>query len=160
MNRYQPLLSRVSLTALLLSTGLFFVAMPAPGQSGGNPPARDTVAITIGTRTIRSVLANTDASRTQGLLGWETISDDTGMLLDFIEEMEAAIHMNGMKFAIDAVWIDRNGVIKLIYEDIPPNPVHVYPSMFKCRYCLELKAGFCKRYGVKIGQDVQFGDTR
>jgi uncharacterized protein len=140
--------------------GLFVFSVPALGQSGGAASDRETVAVRIGTKTIRAVLANTDATRMEGLLEWETISDETGMLLDFVEEKESAIHMNGMKFPIDAVWIDHKGTIKLIYEEIPPNPVHFYPSMFKCRYCLELKAGFCKRYGVKIGQTVQFGGTR
>jgi len=115
-----------------------------------------TVSLLIDHLTIRAVLADTDASRTQGLLGWDSISDDLGMLLDFVFPGNYAIHMQGMKFPIDAIWIDSDGIIQLIYEEIPPNSGRIYPSMFSCRYCLEVKAGFCKRNQIKMGQKVRF----
>ncbi len=113
--------------------------------------------ITLGKKTIRAVVANTDPLRIKGLLGWERIDDTTGMLLDFEKEGQYAIHMQGMKFPIDAVWIDRNSVIRMIYAKIKPNSGRVYPSVFPARYCLELNAGFCGRYEVKTGQRVLFG---
>jgi uncharacterized membrane protein (UPF0127 family) len=97
------------------------------------------------------------ASRREGLLGWSQITEEKGMLLDFAMEGQYAIHMQGMRFSIDAVWIDGKGIIKLVYEDITPNSGLIYPSLFPCRYCLEIKSGFCKKYGIKIGQTVQFG---
>ena len=128
----------------------------AEGQSTSNQGQR-TISTILGNQTIRTVVADTDDSRREGLLGWDRITEDTGMLLDFGMEGEYAIHMQGMKFPIDAVWIDANGAIKIIYEDITPNSGLIYPSAFPCRYCLEIKSGFCKKYGVKIGQRVQFG---
>jgi uncharacterized membrane protein (UPF0127 family) len=116
--------------------------------------------ITLGGRTIQAVVAGTDEARRQGLLGWDSIGDDTGMLLDFGTDGKYAIHMEGMKFPIDTLWIDSSGEIKLIYEEIRPNSGLTYPSMFPCAYCLEVKAGFCKRYGVRMGQRVAFGDVR
>jgi len=124
--------------------------------SRGKPGTLRTVSMTVGTKDIRATVADTIPSRREGLLGWETISDDEGMLLDFVFPEKQAIHMQGMKFPIDAVWIDARGVILLIYENIAPNSGQIYPSEFPCRYCLELKAGFCKRYGVKTGQTVRF----
>ena len=116
-----------------------------------------SMTITLGNKTILAKVADKDSSRIEGLLGWTSINDDTGMLLDFIVPGNYAIHMQGMKFPIDAIWIDSKGEIRLIYDDIPPNSGQVYPSMFPCRYCLEVKAGFCKKFGVKIGQNVSFG---
>ena len=83
--------------------------------------AKPTVRITLGTKAIVATLANTDKTRTEGLLGWSEIREDQGMLLDFIRSGVFAIHMQGMKFPIDAVWIDSNDVIRLIYEQIRPN---------------------------------------
>jgi len=137
-----------------------FVLSRTPAQTEGQMninPAQRTISVTLGNQTIRAVVAETDASRTEGLLRWNQITEDTGMLLDFAMEGKYAIHMQGMKFPIDAVWIDAKGVIKLIYDDIHPNSGQIYPSMFPCRYCLEIKSGFCKKYGIKIGQIVQFG---
>ena len=70
---------------------------------------------------------------------------------------EYAIHMQGMKFPIEAVWIDGTKTIRLIYQNIQPNSGVTYPSLFRRMYCLELKAGFCKKYNVKIGSKVVFG---
>jgi len=130
-------------------------AESAPPQS----PSQNlrSVSVTLGSKTISAKVADNDSSRTQGLLGWTTINEETGMLLDFPFESNYAIHMQGMKFPIDAIWIDSKGVIRLIYEDIQPNSGLTYPSMLPCRYCLEVKAGFCKKFGVKIGQNVSFG---
>lgn len=113
--------------------------------------------VALGGRTIQAAIADTDKTLTEGLLGRDRISEEEGMLLDFTRPGQYAIHMQGMKFAIDALWIDTTGVIKLIYQEIPPNSGRVYPSMFSCRYCLEIKAGFCKKYGVKAGETVRFG---
>ena len=123
------------------------------GQMNSNPEQRE-ISITLGNQTIHTVVAENDASRRQGLLGWSQITEERGMLLDFAMEGQYAIHMQGMNFPIDAVWIDANGLIKLTYEGIIPDSGLIYPSMFPCRYCLEIKSGFCKKHGIKIGQTV------
>ncbi len=116
-----------------------------------------TIAVTLGSKTIRSVVADTEAARKQGLLGWDRIDEDTGMLLDFVFEGNYAIHMQGMKFPIDALWIDKDGLIRLIYQGIQPNSGLIYPSMYPSRYCLEIKSGSCDKYGIRMGQRVDFG---
>ncbi|MFH0957587.1 MAG: DUF192 domain-containing protein [Pseudomonadota bacterium] len=118
----------------------------------------DQIAVILGQKSIQATVANTDSTRTQGLLGWSQIGYGQGMLLDFIKPGLFAIHMQGMKFPIDALWIDSGDVIKLIYEDIQPDSGAIYPSMFPVRYCLEVHAGFCKKHGVKEGQKVVFGN--
>lgn len=148
--------SLLALIAALAMVSNLSQVVQAEGQMSPNPEPR-TNSITLGNQTIHAVVAATDASRREGLLGWDKITEDTGMLLDFAMEGQYAIHMQGMKFPIDAVWIDSKGVIKLVYDDIAPNSGLIYPSMFPCRYCLEIKAGFCKKYGIKIGQEVLFG---
>lgn len=147
----------VTLTALLASIFLTIAwigRLPALETPGGR---MQTVAVSLGGKTIRAVLANTSESRMQGLLGWNSIDEETGMLLDFLIDAQGAIHMQGMKFPIDAIWADTNGEIKLIYQDIQPDRGLTYPSMFPSRYCLEVKAGFCKKYGVQAGQTLRFG---
>ena len=161
--------SRLALKSCILAALSFMLAglswmTPALSASEIIPDQRQSpglrsLYVTLGTKSILAKVADTDSSRIQGLLGWEYISEDTGMLLDFIMEGTYAIHMQGMKFPIDAIWIDSKGVIRLIYDDIQPNSGQIFPSMFPSRYCLEVKSGFCRKFGVKIGQTVSFGQT-
>jgi len=147
------------LAATCLIGGVLLVGSHHAGGSSVSGPesALQTIPISIGGKTVQARVADTDPTRQEGLLGWNTISSDTGMLLDFRIEGKYAIHMQGMKFPIDAVWIDQAGEIKLVYEDIPPNTGQLFPSMFPCRYCLELAAGFCKKFGVREGERVRLG---
>jgi uncharacterized protein len=125
------------------------------GEVSKGKPA--STLVFLGGKSLRATIADTKKTLTEGLLEWPEISEEDGMLLDFTLPGQYAIHMQGMKFPIDALWIDAQGVIKLIYEDIPPNSGRVYPSLFPCRYCLEIKAGYCHKYGVKAGQTVRLG---
>jgi len=152
-------------TSIFIALGMILAFFPdwsaAQSQSNNDGASvkdlsKPTVRITLGTNTIVATLANTDKTRTEGLLGWSKIREDQGMLLDFVRSGVFAIHMQGMKFPIDAVWIDSNDVIRLIYEQIRPNSGIVYPSIFPVRYCLEIPAGFCKKHGIKEGQKVVF----
>jgi uncharacterized protein len=138
---------------IIFLTIVWIVPLPALETPGGK---MQTVSVSLGGKTIRAVLANTSESRMQGLLGWNSLDEETGMLLDFLIDAQSAIHMQGMKFPIDAIWADANGEIKLIYQDIQPDKGLTYPSMFPSRYCLEVKAGFCKKYGVQAGQKLKF----
>lgn len=151
---------------LLITTLLGLIWYPSLIFAEAKPPAskeepqatgRMKVPITLGGKTIQADVADTDELLRKGLLGRETISENEGMLLFFPLPGEYAVHMEGMKFPIDAIWIDDQDTIKLIYESIRPDAGMVFPSMFRCKYCLEVKAGFCKKFGVKVGQKVRFG---
>ena len=162
---------RTSLTGLasvFIALGLILAFCPdwSAAQSRSNNDdasvkvlSKPTVRITLGTNTIIATLANTDKTRIEGLLGWSEIREDQGMLLDFVRSGVFAIHMQGMKFPIDAVWIDSNDVIRLIYGQIQPNSGIVYPSIFPVRYCLEIPGGFCKKHAIKEGQKVVFNSN-
>ncbi len=131
------------------------------GAAEGTSPNQDVervkkLTVTLGSKSLQAVMADTEPLRVSGLLGWESITDDQGMLLAFDREDQYAIHMQGMKFPIDALWIDTKGKILLIYKSIYPNAGHPFPSFFPSKYCLELKAGFCDRWHVQDGQFVQF----
>lgn len=159
MNGGRSSLSRVFVALACLMSGAMLVSSPhAQGASVAGPDSGlRTMPILIGTKTIQAKVADSDLTRQEGLLGWKSITDDAGMLLDFRIEGKYAIHMQGMKFPIDAVWIDQAGQIVLVYEDIPVNTGQIFPSMFPSRYCLELKAGFCKKFGVHTGARVKLG---
>lgn len=148
----------ISLVGFVCYQSAAFAGQPATTAEQMPKTARmATVPMTLGGKTIQASVADTDFLLRRGLLSHETITDDEGMLLLFPIPGEFAIHMEGMKFPIDAIWIDDKDEIKLVYESIPPNSGVTYPSLFRCKYCLEVKAGFCRRFGIKAGQTVKFG---
>ncbi len=141
-----------------IGLSLLLVASPMwAAESRDKRKPLPTVTMTVGNAVIEASVANTNESRVAGLLGWSGITEWQGMLLDFGADGIYAIHMQGMKFPIDVVWINSADEVTLIYEEIRPDSGLVYPSVVPAAYCLELKAGFCKKYGVKIGQKVRFG---
>ena len=151
-------------SAILVAFFLAFMSLAngkaicfAADQGTKETEAVTTMELKLGNGSIKAVVADTPSSRERGLLGWQTIDDHTGMLLDFVFEGIYAIHMQGMKFPIDAVWIDSTGRVLLLYENIQPDSGLTYPSLVRSRYCLELKAGSCKRLGVSMGETIQFG---
>lgn len=60
--------------------------------------------------------------------------------------------MFGMKFPIDAVFLDKNGVVVGILEDFAPGKLS---RIFgKAKSCLELPAGTIKKTGTTLGDIV------
>lgn len=60
--------------------------------------------------------------------------------------------MFGMKFAIDAVFVDKNGVVVGILEDFAPGKMS---RIFgKAKSCLELPSGTVKRTGTTVGDVI------
>jgi uncharacterized protein len=155
MKRLTVVLGRVFAFGLILAGALASVG-PGWSQTGQSQQLRK-VAVTLGNKVVLASIADTEEARLQGLLGWETITDQQGMLLDFINESDYAIHMQGMKFPIDAVWIDGKGEIKAVYRNIQPNSGKIYLSKGTVRYCLEIQAGMCEKSGVEVGRKVTFG---
>jgi len=63
-----------------------------------------------------------------------------------------SIHMFGMKFAIDALFLDKNGAVVGILEDFAPGKMS---KIFgKAKSCLELPAGTVKKTGTTLGDAI------
>jgi uncharacterized protein len=144
------------LRAAVIAVCALIVIPGATSRSEAQTSDLKTITMLVGGKDIKVTVADTDQSRMEGLLGWSSITDEQGLLLEFSAPGEYAIHMQGMKFPIDAVWINANGKITLIYEEIMPNSGLIYASKTPAGYCLELNAGYCQRHDVKIGQEVVF----
>lgn len=105
--------------------------------------------------TINVSVADTDATRSQGLSGVQDLADDAGMLFIFPDNMfERHFHMRDCRFDIDALAIDDSGKIIHIAEMkmAEPTTLHHLPP---CARVLEVKHGFCQRYDIGLGDIVQ-----
>jgi uncharacterized membrane protein (UPF0127 family) len=106
-------------------------------------------------QTIRVTIAQTDAERELGLGGRAGLSADEGMLFVFPTDGHYKFWMKDMRFSIDMLWIDSQGKIIYIAQNIAPE---TYPQSFgpdaPARYVLELPAGWANAHGVRVGNKV------
>ncbi len=89
--------------------------------------------------------------RLRGLLGRASLEPDSGML--FLGE--SSIHSAFMRFAFDAVFMDREMCVVGLSEKIPPWRVRAARG---ARNILELGAGEISRTGVELGDRLAVTD--
>jgi uncharacterized membrane protein (UPF0127 family) len=87
-------------------------------------------------------------ARLRGLLG-RTLQENGGLLLTPC----SAIHTIGMRYAIDAVYLDRDGRVLRIEESLHPG--RVLPHQQGARHVLELPDGCAKRRAITAGDILE-----
>lgn len=97
-------------------------------------------------------VADTDASREQGLSGRTQLPEGQGMLFVFDTEDLWGFWMKDMRFPIDMLWADANGRITTVVENASPDsyPQIFYPTQL-AKYVLEVPAGYAARNGITEG---------
>jgi uncharacterized membrane protein (UPF0127 family) len=90
------------------------------------------------------LLADSAWLRMKGLLGRASLADDEGILL----RPCSSVHMFFMRFAIDAVFLDRELRVVKVVADLRPWRM---AGARRSRAVLELPAGACERRGVREG---------
>lgn len=99
----------------------------------------------------RCQLADSFWTRGRGLLGRQGLDPEEGILL----VPGSSIHMFGMKFAIDVIYLTREDVVTDFVENIGPGKAHVAKNGAGKPYAaLEVAAGTVARTGVRIGDQL------
>lgn len=117
--------------------------------------------IKVGGRDFKVWLADTPASRTKGLSGKELMSEDEGMFFIFDSPGDYGFWMKGMLFPIDIVWIRGDKVVSFS-ENVSPEPgksifgLTTYHPSEPVDRVLELNAGMVAKYGLKVGDMIEF----
>lgn len=101
----------------------------------------------------RCAVADGFFSRLVGLLGRASLAEDEGLLLKDSRD----IHMWGMRFAIDAVFLRRTGdrgwEVTSVRENLRPwRPLPVADA--KAQDTLEVAGGACARWGLRKGDTL------
>jgi len=160
----KPLLfAGVAAALILYGMAALAYKQPAQGQAGTAtttssfvPPAQPSRTVSLDGQTIRVMIADTEASREQGLGGLPGLAPDEGMLFIFPQDGVYAFWMKDMRFSIDMVWLSSSGKVIYIAQNISPN---TFPKDFgphsPARYVLELPANYTKEYNVSIGDIVR-----
>jgi hypothetical protein len=93
-------------------------------------------------------VARSFVARGRGLLGRESLPVDGGLLI----EPCSSIHMLFMRFAIDAIFVDRHGKVVALYPNLPP--WRLYAGHRQARYVLELPVGVIAATQTTIGDQI------
>jgi uncharacterized membrane protein (UPF0127 family) len=97
--------------------------------------------------------AETLTAKTRGLTGHDQLAPGTGMLFSSSAALPIMwMHMFFMRFAIDIVFLDRDGKVLKIDADL--KPWRVSSIVIGARNALELPAGSAKSSGTQVGDQV------
>jgi len=89
----------------------------------------------------------------KGLLGSHGLAPGEGLLL----RPASSIHMFFMRFAIDAVFLDRDLVVRKVVPNVKPWRIAFARG---ARSVLEVAAGESERLGIVPGQKLVSNDNR
>jgi uncharacterized membrane protein (UPF0127 family) len=111
--------------------------------------------IKLGSHTFKATVLTERADLQQGLSGTESLPADELMFFDFGGEYRWGIWMKDMKYDIDVVWLDKDGKVVYMVEDMKPEsyPGHYQPEDLS-RYVIEGISGTIDRTGIKKGDVV------
>jgi uncharacterized membrane protein (UPF0127 family) len=129
----------------------------APTASTPNAGLK-TETIMLGATPIKVEVADTDASRTQGLSDRTSLASGSGMLFVFDPPQSPGFWMKDMNFSLDMVWVGVDNSIIKIDKDVAPS---TYPNAFfppsPVKFVLELPAGFSDAQSIKVGENFSLG---
>lgn len=97
-------------------------------------------------------IAAISQDRIQGLSGRNCLELGSGMLFTYGLSGDYCFWMKDMKFAIDIVWLDDEGVVVTVKDNVSPE---TYPDSFcpsrPAQYVLEVPAGYAASSGWAEG---------
>ena len=99
-------------------------------------------------------VADTHWTRLRGLLGTHTLPDGDGLWIKPCRQ----VHMFGMRYAIDVVFLDAAQSVVGLTSDL--QPWRVSPLVKAAATVLELPAGTIKRTGLREGQRLTIEPRR
>lgn len=103
---------------------------------------------------VNVIIAQTDAQVRQGLSGHALLETDHGMLFVFETEGIYKFWMHAMTFSLDIIWLDRNGKVVHIEENLSPCTKEACPkfsSKEPALYVLEVVSGYVKENKLSMG---------
>ncbi|HEX7666552.1 MAG TPA: DUF192 domain-containing protein [Polyangiaceae bacterium] len=118
-----------------------------------------TGTMTFGDKPLEVELALTDAESERGLMYRMSMPEEHGMLFDLHQTKEQTFWMHNTCIPLDMLFVDTNGVIVGILDNVPV--LNDEPRSIGCwsRYVLETNAGWSRRHGVKPGDKVGLPST-
>ena len=106
---------------------------------------------------LRVYLAVTNDQQVNGLSVKDHLNENEGMLFVYEQPTRQGFWMKDMKFPIDIIWLDNNGTVVYIRDNLQPCIITfpflcpIYIPDKDSLYVLETVSGFAKKHSIKIG---------
>jgi uncharacterized membrane protein (UPF0127 family) len=91
-----------------------------------------------------------------GLMYRHSLLDKAGMLFIYEETQPLAFWMKNTYIPLDIIFVDENMQIVTIKKNAKPLSEKLILSNLDSMYVVEVKSGFCDKYGIKIGDYLSY----
>jgi len=115
-------------------------------------------SVCIGENCFSVELAATEAQRAKGLMDRKNLDKNKGMLFIFDKEENYPFWMKNTLIPLDIIWIDGNGKIVFVADNVQPCKSLICPSVnpgVDAKYVLEINAGLSEKFGLKLGDEAE-----
>ena len=91
----------------------------------------------------------------RGLMGRETLAENSGMIFNLVDVGPVAMWMKDTKVPLDMLFVDKTGRISWLYENaVPFSEEIITPPMMEIEFVVELNAGDVRKNNIKVGDVV------
>jgi uncharacterized membrane protein (UPF0127 family) len=146
--------SRRSVAAIALAAVATTLAYWSPAERGAQWAGLSTPR-----GSLRVLVASDSAGRSHGLSHRDDLPGD-GMLLQWNAPGRHPIWMADMRFPLDLVWLEPNGLVAGVLTNVPvcssqPCPLYEPPATHQSVAVLELAAGTVANHGIELGSLIR-----
>ena len=141
-----------------LGLALWFLMIPWGCSFGqelseyGNP----FIPVTLGAVEVKSEVVKTPGKLYLGLGNRPGLPEGRGMLFIMPRMQVQVFCMRNMLFPLDIIWIAYGKVAGIAKQVSHEDQRQSYASPVPVNYVLEVPAGFCDKYGIKVNDPVTF----
>lgn len=130
-----------------------FLALAAAPALAQQPPL-PTVELGVGMHVIRAEVADSNASRSQGLMRRTSLPPNGGMLFVFDEDAVHCMWMKNTLIPLSVAFMDARGAIINI-ADMQPHSEQSHCATRPARYALEMTQGWFAQRGIRAGAPLR-----
>lgn len=142
---------------------LFFVSCNSSARDiyqNSHPQELQKVVASLAGQELELMLARTSDERMRGLMFFDHLEENHGMLFVYDEPQMMSFWMRNTKIELDLVFFCERLKITEWIESMQPgygkqiSELEVYKSRMQAQYALELPAGSVERMGLEIGDKL------
>ena len=100
-------------------------------------------------------VADTDATRSQGLMYRETLPRSAGMLFIYESPRRAMFWMKNTLIPLDMIFADASGRVKRVHANAKPHDLNTVDGGEGIKLVLEINGGLAARLGIAPGAELR-----